>query len=220
VAFILDNTGSMGEDPLTHLRNGIDFVLDDIETASGNDYRLALVTPDSDQVHVRLNFSANNRAAFTTALNSNLTASGNTEPESTDECLNTILNALAASGRVNPRSCPPVSSPHQINDFTPAFRAGVAKRVVLITDEEPGGFCDSGDNGAQAAIYATQARSDCVRINAVQVGNAGHVTPVMVNYQETTCGWHEQIPSDGTGIAEAVARMLYVSGYPGGCSCP
>lgn len=217
VAFILDNTGSMGAEPLTELRNGISDVLDELEAASGVDYRLALVTPDNDQVHVRLNFSLNNRTAFESALNSDLSAGGGDTPESTDECLNTVLNALAANGRYDPRDCRMPPPPLQIGDFKLGFRPSAVKLVVMITDHGPGGFCDAFDNGTQAAVYAAQARADCVKINAVQVGNNGDATPVMHDYYQTACGWYEQVPANGTGIVEAVVRMFYVSGY---CNCP
>jgi hypothetical protein len=218
----VDNTSSIGDKPLTELQNGIASVLNDIQTASGGDYRLALVTPDDDQVDVRLPFSANNRAAFVSALNSIPQTSGNHVPESTDECLNTILNALAASGRINPRNCTPPDSPLQINDFTPGFRSGALKLVVMITDAEPGGFCDVGDNGTEAHQYALQARSSCVKINAIQVelGN-GNLDPaaqtVMLDYEHTTCGWYSDVRHDGVGIANEVDKMLYVLGY---CNCP
>jgi hypothetical protein len=39
---------------------------------------------------------------------------------------------------------------------------------------------------------------------------------ILLNYEQTTCGWFEDVPHDGTGIAEAVDRMLYVAGY---CNC-
>ena len=222
VTFIIDNTGSMGDQPLTQLRNGINKVLDDIQAASGNDYRLAIVTPDNDQVHVWLDFSSDNRSAFTSALNSVTPSGGGNTPESTDECLNTVLNALAASGRSNPRNCTPVSSPLQIGDFSPAMRSNVKKFVVMITDAEPGGFCDFGDNGAQAAIYAQQAKNNCVKINAIQVNLSGDgpdpaCQTVMLNYEHVTCGWYSDIPHDGTGVADAVDRMLYTASF---CNCP
>jgi hypothetical protein len=220
VAFIVDNTGSMENAPLTQLRNGIAHVLDDIESASGGNYRLALVTPDDDQVNVRLSFSDNNRVAFVNALNAITQPphGGDDLPESTDECLNTIVNALTAASRSNPRDCTPPNpgNPLQINDFTPGFRADSLKLVVIITDHEPGGFCDTGDGGGQAAIYTQEARNNCIHINAVQVSDHSDATPIMQNYYQTSCGWYEQTDNTGTDIADDVARMLYVPGY---CNC-
>jgi hypothetical protein len=221
IAFIVDNTGSMGLDPLAQLNSGIANVLDDIETGSGGNYRLALLTPDENQVDVRLPFSQNNRNAFTTALAGVPQAGGNNPPESTDECLNTVLNALTASGRVNPRNCTPASTPLQIDDFTPGFRTNATKLVVMITDAEAGGFCDDGDTGTRAHLYALQAQTNCVKINAIQVRTTSGLDmatqAIMVDYYHTTCGWYSDVPHDGTGIADAVDRMLYAAGY---CSCP
>lgn len=228
VAFIVDNTGSMGQRPLTELRNGITLVLDDIDAASSGDYRLALVTPDNDQVDVRVPFpaSGNNRGAFESGLNSNLQicgdgitrVSGNEPAESTDECLDTVLEARPASGRANPRDCTPKSSPLQFNDFLPGFRPSVRKLVIMITDQEPGGFYDSGDSGAQAAVYASLAHDNCVKINAIQIGSlTGTTQDTLLNYCQTSCGWYAQLPASGIGIAEAVVSMLYVPGY---CNCP
>jgi len=219
VAFIMDNTGSMDVYTLTKLREGIDIILDNIETLSSADYRLALVTPDEDQVNVRLCFAANNRAAFTSALNGNLHATGGSTPESTDECLNTVVNHLWGDPlRDDPRGCTPTGSARQNIDFLPAFRTtSVRKFVVLVTDHEPGGFCSEGDSGAKAADYASQAHDACIRINSIQVDNNSDATPIMLDYYHTSCGWYEQLPGDGTGVVEAVIRMLYDPGY---CSCP
>jgi hypothetical protein len=89
--------------------------------------------------------------------------------------------------------------------------------AVLMTDHEPGGFCDGGDNGTQASIYASQARTNCIKINAIQVNDYSDATSIMTNYQQTTCGWYQQIPSDGTGIVDAILRMFREPGY---CVCP
>ena len=119
----------------------------------------------------------------------------------------------------NPRGCPPQSTPLQYNDFDPGFTNNALKLVVLITDAEPGGFCDDGDNGYQAGIYAQDAGNNCIQINAILVNDSATdstAIAVMQNYYQTTCGWFEQIPADGTGIADAVRVMLYT---PGACSC-
>jgi hypothetical protein len=111
----------------------------------------------------------------------------------------------------------------QLGDFTPGFdytsgtHINALKLIVIITDHESGGFCDVGDNGSQAAIYANDARNNCVKINAIQVGNNSDATPIMLNYYQTSCGWYEKLPNDGAGIAIAVDQMLYVPGF---CNCP
>jgi hypothetical protein len=236
VAFIFDNTSSMAAAPLQKFREGLSTLLDDLQASAGNDLRLALVTPDDDQVNVRMPFPApgnNNRVAFENlVMNGNLNAPGifnDNCPESTDECLNTVVNGLPASGRTNPRNCTPDSSPLQIGDFNQGFRSNARKIVVMITDAPTGGFCDDGgDNGVRAAIYAQQARNfPCIKINAVHVEVGGSpacpagfdpvAQTIMLNYAQTTCGWFSQVRNTGEGITEAVARMLHVQGA---CQCP
>jgi hypothetical protein len=39
----------------------------------------------------------------------------------------------------------------------------------------------------------------------------------MLNYEHTSYGWSSDIPHDGTGIADAVERILYSPSY---CNCP
>ena len=147
---------------------------------------------------------------------------GNTEPESTDECLNTAVNALLAAGRVNPRNCTPVGQPLQIADFSPGFRSPARKLVVLITDAPPGGFCDEEDGGVQAHQYALQARQACIQINAILVNRDNEspypaAIPVMQDYYQTSCGWYSNVPHDGGDLAGAILKMFYEDGY---CNCP
>jgi len=36
---------------------------------------------------------------------------------------------------------------------------------------------------------------------------------VMLYYEQHTSGWLSDVPHDGSGMGEAVVRMLYVPGY-------
>jgi hypothetical protein len=227
VAFIVDNTGSMGG-ALQNLKQGIATALDDIAIASNNDYRLALVTPDHDQVNVRVSFpvSGSNRSAFESALNSLSAAGGSMDPESTDECLNTIVHALTAAERTNPDGCPPELLPLQTGDFT-SFRSNARRLVVIITDNPPTGFCDHESfdpavDGQRAHNYAQDARnaSPCIKMNAILVTGQefeNGARTVMQDYATTTCGWISELPASGDLIEEAVINMLYSAGA---CSCP
>lgn len=221
VVFIVDNTDSMNGELLANLQNRIDYILDCIQASSGNDYRLALLTPDEDQVDVRVPFAQNNWAAFQNGLNAVTGSSGVGKPESTDECLDTAINALMAAGRTNPRNCTPRSSPLQIGDFTPGFSNNVVKLVVMITDAPPGGFCDEEDNGAKAHQYAIEAYGNCIKINAILVETSDGVVDssaqtVMQDYEHTACGWYSQVPHDGGDIVSAVLKMIYDNSY---CNC-
>lgn len=240
VAFIVDNTGSMFGS-LSRLQQGIATVLDDIAAASEGDYRLALAPPNSatghDHVDVRVSFpgSGNNRNEFVAALGGLTAGSGGNEPESTDECLNTVVNADAhvASTRTNPDDCDAVSDPLQYGDFTPfdatRNRQTVHRLVVLITDNPPTGFCDHENfeptvDGVRAHSYAQDARnaSSCIKINAILVtgaapANENAARSVMQDYATTACGWYSELPFDGDGIEEAIIKMFY---HAGACACP
>ena len=228
VAFIIDNTGSM-QASLAAIKQSIASVLSDIAAASSNDYRLAIVTPDTnhdrnptnnatdgtghDMVIVRLPFT-NNTAVFSNELDSIEIGSGNGWPESTDECLNTVVNALTAAGRLDTNQCADADKLLQLGDFAPSWRTNAMKRVVLITDAIPGGFCDSGNAQAQADQYATEARAKGIKINAVQIFNFLHqdTTPVMEDYSTLSCGWYWLVPhySNAQSIQDGIVSMLYL----------
>jgi hypothetical protein len=155
-------------------------------------------------------------------------AGGGAPCESTDECLNTVVNALSSVGRtMNGYSCPPHTA-QQIGDFS-AFRTGpgIRRYVVLVTDAPPSGFCDKDEatydplvDGQRAFGFAQQAGSHCMRINAIQVDTAEGVdvyaAPVMSGYAQYSCGWYSQVPHNATGLTEAVVKMLYSAGA---CTC-
>jgi uncharacterized protein YegL len=60
VVFVVDDTGSMGP-AINNVKAGLQPIINTIETASGGDYRLALVT-FKDDITVRATFAANNAA--------------------------------------------------------------------------------------------------------------------------------------------------------------
>jgi hypothetical protein len=208
IAFIVDNTHSM-ESSFDNLRSQIISVLDAIVSASANDYRLALVTPDNDSVNVRLNFAIANRNAFETALQSAPLVDGYNDQESTDECLNTVVNTLSAFGR------------NQTGDFSVDFRSNARKIVVLITDSTPGGFgqddmYDPIVDPQNAHAYALDAQSKCVKIDAIQVYGIPEAGPIMQDYAATSCGWYEATDQIGSSINDAVLQAIYTDGM---CQC-
>ena len=60
-----------------------------------------------------------------------------------------------------------------IDDFIPVIRTNALKLVVLITDASPGSFCDNSDNEPtnQAHLYALEAATNHIHINAIQITN-------------------------------------------------
>ncbi|HWD18753.1 MAG TPA: Ig-like domain-containing protein [Verrucomicrobiae bacterium] len=228
VAFIVDNTSSMRAS-LGAVQTAITSIIKDISAASGGDYRLALVTPDEnndgddgsfhDMVVVRFQFTDGGTNAFITALNNVMLGGGSFVYESTDQCLNTVVNSLSASTRSNDDGCTPASPLLQQGDFA-AFRSTARKLVVLITDAAPSGFCDSSPPTAtQAHSYAVTAKGQCIAINAIQLGSASDAIPIMQDYATTSCGWYTTVldRSSIPDLEDAVVTMLYTSGQ---CPCP
>jgi hypothetical protein len=221
VAFIVDDTISIWDSSKPEITNGIAESLSYINAASGGDYRVALVTPDNDIVNVRLGFT-NNISMFMTNLYTAGTYGYDGRWESTDECLNTIANALTQTNRTTPPSCNnPLGESPQINNFTPVFRTNAVKLVVLITDAPPGSFCETLDL-TRVHQYALDATTNHIHINAIHVyhsdqdGPLGIVQTVMQDYAGTSCGWYSHLtgsPTDGD-IKNAVLNMLYT---PGAC---
>lgn len=218
VAFVIDNTSSMGES-ITRLKMNMPSMIDDIEAASGAipDYRLSLVTPDDNAVNVRTTFSPQNLDAFLLALNDpTLIRNGILAPESTDECLNTAVNGLWECHRIGPAINCEYMFQEQAGNFFPPFgqdEQGIPrealKLVVLITDDVPGGFCDSFDANTYME-YSWDARCRAIRIVSVMVGDNDAAEEVMETYATLSEGWYKKLPSDGSGIAGAL-DILFAS---------
>ncbi|HEX4948080.1 MAG TPA: vWA domain-containing protein, partial [Blastocatellia bacterium] len=66
VAFVIDDTSSL-QGSLNNIKAELNNILNDIEKASSNDYRLSLVT-FKDNVTVRVQFSDRNRAEITSQI--------------------------------------------------------------------------------------------------------------------------------------------------------
>jgi hypothetical protein len=238
--FIFDNTSSF-TDPspgiLPTIRNGILAALDEVVAASGTppDYRLALLTPDNDQVHVRLNLGTNNRTSFVAALNNLPDLNqpwGNRYPESTDECLLTAVLARLANQVVGPTNCTrPDEDPEtlQIGDFSAAL-SKTRKVVVLVTDAPPGGFCDPEDFTADPAYamhaisIASAASAAGIKVNSIHIPRADTNTvyqwqakPLMQQYGTITCGWYRMPQVAQDAVKETVLRAVYTAGA---CSNP
>ncbi|WP_245887064.1 vWA domain-containing protein [Umezawaea tangerina] len=202
VAFVLDDTGSMGG-TIANLKTGINSIVNDVVTASGGDYQLGLVT-FKDTVTVVDDLAPGNAAAITSHVTNTLAAGGGGgEPEASDEAVNTAVNRLPALGRP------------QVGDFTGVWRSTATKFVVLVTDARPGGFDDNyvvGADDVNAAARATDALGAGIKISAVYVPTSSAysstIVPVMQNYATTTGGVYTQAAADGSGTATAIQRFL------------
>ena len=209
IAFIVDNSGSMSG-AIGNIQSELENIVDDIEIASGNDYRLALVTPDTETFHVRLLFSALNGEAFVDEVEELSGDGGGGAPESTDLCLKNILNTTGG--------------------FTTDFRPGAKKVIIMITDALPSGGNDifvedlyltnTSSDEYLAHQYALQAESEAIQIGSVAVlGGASMENPdafhrVMHDYYAalTAPAGHDpvyrEVPSNGQGAAEAIMDVI------------
>ena len=201
VAFVLDDTGSMGG-AIANLKTGINAIVNDVVTASGGDYRLGLVT-FKDDITVHNALAPGNAAAVTAYVTNTLAAgAGGSEPEASDEALNTVVNNLPAAGRP------------QNADFSGAWRSNAMKFVVLVTDARPGGFDNvhAAVDVANAAQRANDALGKGIKISPVYVPtSATHtpvITPIMQNYASTTGGVLTQTTATGAGTADAIRKLL------------
>jgi uncharacterized protein YegL len=203
VVFVVDDTGSMGP-AINNVKAGLQPIINTIETASGGDYRLALVT-FKDDITVRATFAANNAATNEPIIMGLFAGGGNGEPEASDEALNTVVNGLAATGR-----------PQNV-DFTPGFRPGALKLVILITDARPAGFDDdftAGVDDVNAHARALEALGKGIKISAIFVSHSFANPPdataqaVMQDYATTTGGEFLVANPDGTGTSDAINDII------------
>jgi len=204
VAFVVDHSTSMSE-AIDNVKTELAGILGNIEAASENDYRLALVT-FGDDITILENFAANNRASAAQKFQAlSVYGGGVNEPEASDEALNTVINALPAAGR-----------PQNVN-FTPAFRDGVLKIIILVTDARPGGFDDNftpGVDDVHAHNMAVQAAARNIKISAVFVPTVfwpehhPTVRSIMQYYATTTNGVFIETASNGTGTGAAINDII------------
>ena len=211
VAFIIDYTGSMGSE-IDAIKTGAASLVSTIDTQSGaNNYRLSLITADeyatgttplpsyaesTDYIALPaaqkiINtgttdkqvitawemFQTDNGASFTTQLNLLNTGapaagvplgSGSGLPEPTDMALGQVIEVSAFAG---------------------AFRANVAKYVIIITDALPGGNDDVFNATDVARLNSLQATAliEGIKIFVCGPGTSG----TYVNGGVTTYPWRD-----------------------------
>jgi len=186
-------------------------LLDLIETRSGGDYRLGLVSfKDSVTIHEDLNAIPSPEAKKERMINAikDLFAwKGQGGPEASDEALNTILHALPAAGR------------QQNIDFNGKFTSRT-RIIILITDNLPGGFDDifrEGIDDVNAAKRAHEAKDMDVRISSIFIPtNHFKIDPKMVHimreYANITNGLFAMSRKTGKGTADAIASIIDTCG--------
>ncbi|MFN7926517.1 MAG: vWA domain-containing protein [Blastocatellia bacterium] len=201
VAFVIDDTASL-QGSLNNIKADLNNILNDIQRASGNDYRMALVT-FKDNVTVREVFAPNNRDSITPKILALMADGGNGIPEAGDEALNTVVNALASTGRA------------QVGDFSVAFRDRAYKMIIYISDAVPGGFDDTysvGIDDVHMHAIAVQAKDKNIKISGIYVPtyveDTAKVKPLMQDLATTTAGFYLETQQDGTGTAAAIRTII------------
>ncbi len=182
VAILIDFSSSMGN-AIVNIKNHLQDFLDNIEIASAGDYRLSLVTFDSN-IYVKEPFAFTNRVSFSNSLElvNAHPDGGFTEPS--DEALNMVINNLTTNGR-----------PRQYQAFTNGFRHEAKKIIVLITDEPPAGFSgdyEVGTDDVNAHRRAVEAALKGITISAIRTWQSDYnfpvAEPIMQDYAEVTGG--------------------------------
>ena len=182
VVFVIDDTGTMNAEIANLQSNFMTTIVPVLDEASGGDYRLGLVT-FKDTVEIDLDLGVTDPTTFFVALNDLVAAGGMSEPEASDEALNTVINGLDAADR------PPG---FQIGDFDGIFRPGAVGLLLLYTDALPGGFDDvftPGVDDYNAHWRALEASSSGLRIDAFAASSSDSaVQTIMGDYATTTGG--------------------------------
>ncbi len=208
VAFVVDDTGSMGG-ALENVQTALPSIIAAVVAASGGNLHLGLVTFPDDNVVVNQAFT-NGVTAVQTAIQALSAGGGNGEPESSDEALQYVVTGAADE------SCTVLNGPFG------AFRAQCVKIAVLITDAHPGECSDSftaGVTDVHAHSVAVAAADAGIRVAAIYVPTNGEdpvIKAIMQDYATTSHGQFLETASDGTGTGEGISRILAACGRGGG----
>ncbi|QKV72463.1 vWA domain-containing protein [Amycolatopsis sp. Hca4] len=198
VTFVIDDTFSMGP-ALASIKSDLGSIATAVQTASGNDYQLGLVT-FKDDVTVRTDLAPLNLAAVTPQITALAATGGANEPEASDEAVNTAVNSLPAAGRP------------QTGDFSGTWRSNATKMVILVTDAHPGGFDDAFTAADQANAHqrAVEAANKGIKVSSVYVQTTGlpGIAPIMQDYATTTGGTYTATPAGGAGAGAAILDAL------------
>ncbi|MFN8150289.1 MAG: VWA domain-containing protein [Solirubrobacterales bacterium] len=196
VAIVLDTSGSM--DPaIANVKRGIGSLIDEIERASGGDYRIALID-FGIEVTVHVPFSDQNGDEVRKEIRP-LSQDGGDLPEPWDEALETVIDGRSEKDlRI------------QNGDFSEPFRPQAEKLIVLVTDALPAGVDDSfsqSDFDHAFSEGAAAAESD-IRISSLFVPNGNDQGQRAADALETTAeasgGTYFETAENGSNLADGV----------------
>jgi uncharacterized protein YegL len=192
VAVVVDTTTSM-KAGIQDIKAGIGAVTSAVQSASGGDYRIGLVS-FTTTVTVHQPFAMGNKAAVDTAVESLTAFGGGNVPEASDEALNTVVNTLGVRDM-------------QTGSFTPKWRPAARKFAVLVTDALPAGFDDAFTAADEAAAQdrADEAFAAGIEIVPVHMPGIGFdgVKKIMDVYADTTGG--DYVAPGFADVAEVIA---------------
>lgn len=208
VAFLIDDTGSMGG-AIDNVKAELASILDCIVLVSGGDYRLALVTI-KDNITIHDNFAPGNAGIVGPHILGLFAGGGAGAAEASDEALRTVVDTRTKAAA---DAVPPPGN-HQNVDFTPAYRPGVLKIAILVTDAPPAGFNDIytlGVDDVNAHAVALDALGKDIKISAIFVPTGGDYAgqaAIMKDYADVTGGIYTQTNADGSGTGDAIIKII------------
>ena len=216
VVFLIDNTGSMAS-AINGVKSSIASIVQTIITESGGDYRLGLTifdeygntTPSSNysnapaytglpasQRYININNTAG-VSQYITAVEM-MSVANQLSFQAQLNLLNDAVNGISL-GHGNGAPEPGGMAVDLIQQgFNGAFRSGVAKLVILITDNQPGG--DDDLYNALDGAFLTQVAANCLADN-IQV-------LVLTSRTAAFPGTEYYILSDGTNGSYTISNTL------------
>ena len=232
VVFILDTTGSMGEE-LDAVRTNVTQICNYLSQLTDGDFRLALLTfgdgdcgPEmstedqlNEHVFVNLPFTTNvlefsNVVRELPLISGGIGFSGC--PEAWDEALNTVINQLpGGSGRTNA-----LGGWMQCGDFTEPFRENARKVILVITDDRPSGGDDMFENGVDdvnAHRMAVAAYSKNIQINTIYLesdcsSSSPHDKAYLADCSSVSGGVFQNLGTNYGSFAVALQRAFITCG--------
>lgn len=201
IAFVIDDTGSMGG-AINNVKAEIANLLA-LAEATCSSVQAGLVTfKDQTNVVHDLNFDT---AGVAAAIGGLFASGGAGEPECSDDALREISDDATCFGG-------------SIGAFTVGnWRPVCCKVAILVTDARPAGQdCDDfydglGSDGADAIAAATACADLGVRVGAVFVptfGDPGDIVTIMTSEAAVSGGIFAQVGSTGLGTADAMEQMI------------
>jgi hypothetical protein len=201
LVFLIDYTNSMGN-VIEDIKSSATSIVASINSQSGGNYRLALSIFDEYKTHTPATYesttaystlAANQKIIISSGITSNqyLTvletfSSSNMASFNTQlQLLNTIAFPLG-EGAQAPEPGGLLLNEIMVNSFAGAWRPGVAKIAIIITDNNPGGDDDTYNSTDDAylqslASIANTMGVQCILVTNKFTGNSAYETQLIAN---------------------------------------